>query len=296
MTPRRLRPISNEFREPQILNAKVNGIRLAYFYRAGDPVIAYPVPYGLSVAALSDIPRIASWFEEMSADCGFLMFDQRGAGRSGRPRSGYTWSVLAKDAIALLDLIDIQRVVAYGLNNAAYTALHLSVFHPSRVSALILTDTCAEWRGMTPTAKDALTSGDASQLAALLALGAIGSEAVTLSHYYERTSAAIRKRIEALLRTTDVRELLPLVNVPTLLLHNKASKFFPISAARDLDQRIATSTFFPFRDKDFISDKPIRPIHEFVAAQRIPAESDKVDTFLLQDHERTPRQRLQRQQ
>ncbi|HEX2312682.1 MAG TPA: alpha/beta fold hydrolase [Thermomonospora sp.] len=66
--------------------------------------------------------------------------DLRGHGRSSAPAGGYRPEDLAADLVALLDLLGIGRVVAFGHSMGAMVATALAVGHPSRVEALVCVD------------------------------------------------------------------------------------------------------------------------------------------------------------
>lgn len=81
------------------------------------------------------IPAIAQ-------DHRFILFDNRGAGRS-TGEAGRTIDVMATDAIRLLDHLEIDKVVVFGISMGGAIAQRLVLDYPDRVSALILALTFA---------------------------------------------------------------------------------------------------------------------------------------------------------
>ncbi|HEY1741211.1 MAG TPA: alpha/beta fold hydrolase, partial [Acidimicrobiia bacterium] len=65
------------------------------------------------------------------------LFDKRGVGLSDRPDSIEVddWT---SDALGVLDAIDVERAVVFGISCGALTALQLAACHPERVRALVL--------------------------------------------------------------------------------------------------------------------------------------------------------------
>jgi pimeloyl-ACP methyl ester carboxylesterase len=72
----------------------------------------------------------------------FVTFDNRGVGRStGRPPTSI--QQMANDAVSLLDHLEIDRAVIFGVSMGGAIAQRLAVEHPERVSGLILAVTWA---------------------------------------------------------------------------------------------------------------------------------------------------------
>jgi len=69
-----------------------------------------------------------------------LRYDARGHGRSQSTPDldGYGWDELARDQLALVDAVGIDRYVAAGASMGAATALHAAVIAPHRVLGLVL--------------------------------------------------------------------------------------------------------------------------------------------------------------
>jgi non-heme chloroperoxidase len=75
------------------------------------------------------------------ADAGFrpVTYDQRGFGRSGRPRSGYDLDVLADDLAAVVSALDLRAIILVGHCLGAQVAVRYLTRHPSReVAGVVL--------------------------------------------------------------------------------------------------------------------------------------------------------------
>ncbi len=66
--------------------------------------------------------------------------DLRGRARSGKPETGYEMADHARDVIALLDSLDLERVVLGGHSFGGYLAIYIAAHYPERVSKLVVID------------------------------------------------------------------------------------------------------------------------------------------------------------
>jgi 3-oxoadipate enol-lactonase len=73
-------------------------------------------------------------------DCQVISYDARGHGESGPAPTpaDYTYSLLAEDAVGVLDATGADRAVLVGNSMGAATAVAVALRHPSRVAALVL--------------------------------------------------------------------------------------------------------------------------------------------------------------
>jgi 3-oxoadipate enol-lactonase len=73
-----------------------------------------------------------------------LRYDSRGHGQSSVPRAEYSVEQLARDAIALLDALKLQRVHFCGLSIGGMTGMWLGVNAPERLEKLVLCNTAPQ--------------------------------------------------------------------------------------------------------------------------------------------------------
>ena len=82
--------------------------------------------------------------------------DQRGHGLSGKPVSRYTGEEMAEDVAALLDYLNIERIILVGHSMGGRVAGYFAALHPARVQALAILDKSANG----PAAKPLLPLAD----------------------------------------------------------------------------------------------------------------------------------------
>ena len=118
--------------------AVVNGARLAWREAgSGEPLVllhGFPFDSRLWEPQLRSMPP--GWRG--------IAPDLRGFGRSERGDLPLTMEQHARDVLALLDLLEIDRAVVGGLSMGGYCALAIHRIAPARVRALVLCDTRAE--------------------------------------------------------------------------------------------------------------------------------------------------------
>jgi pimeloyl-ACP methyl ester carboxylesterase len=112
--------------------APVNDIEMYYETRGeGEPLIL--LHGGGGVGANWDLV-----FKEPPSGYRLVLPDLRGHGRSTNPSTELTFRQSARDVLALLDHLGIERFKAVGLSFGAKTLLHVATQQPRRVEALVL--------------------------------------------------------------------------------------------------------------------------------------------------------------
>jgi aminoacrylate hydrolase len=111
--------------------AKLDDAEIYYKKRGGGPPVLGIMGFGLDQRFwAAQIPPI---IEHHS----FITFDNRGAGRSTGALVT-TIDEMANDAVRLLDYLEIDKTIVFGVSMGGAIAQRLVLDHPERVSALIL--------------------------------------------------------------------------------------------------------------------------------------------------------------
>jgi class 3 adenylate cyclase/pimeloyl-ACP methyl ester carboxylesterase len=282
------------------------------YVAVGDADVAYQVLgdgsldllfcYGLGshIEFNWQVPVVAEFLDRLASLFRLIIFDRRGTGASdGVPRTAVpTLEDWTEDIAAVLDATGSQRTAILATIDTGPIAILYAAMHPERVSALVLLNTFARFIeaddypiGASPEALDAFVEmvaaawGTPEFLA--LANPSADSEFLHLTSQVLRASATPRTaaaQYNNVLRN-DVREVLPLVQVPTLVLHVKEQPASPVDLGRYLAEHIDGATFveLPGGDLSFTpaNHVVVDEVVEFLTGERPVIEVERILSTVL---------------
>jgi pimeloyl-ACP methyl ester carboxylesterase len=246
-------------------------------------------------------PRVAPFFERLASFSRLIMFDRRGTGMSDPIVGPVPIEEQMNDIVAVMDAAGSdQAAVMAWLEGSAMAALFAAT-HPERTRALAL---YAPMPRMSPApgyewpippeerekAIDALvaTWGDGSRL---LGLAPPMWEDPDLRRWYSRlerlsTPPGVIPILQRIIADTDVRDVLPSVQAPTLVLHRTHDQFVDVRHARYVAAHVpgAKLVELPGRDTlmpvvggvDFLDE-----VEEFLTGTRRAPETDRILATVL---------------
>jgi pimeloyl-ACP methyl ester carboxylesterase len=216
--------------------------------------------HGLPVLLLHGFPFNRSMWSEQAAALShhyrIIAPDLRGFGQSSGDTDSLTMEELARDVAALLDALRIERAVVGGLSMGGYVTLAFYRLFPERVSALLLADTRPQSddeegkRTREETARRALSEGMepifSTMLPKLLTSGAIENETALVarvrSMVLNTSSMTAAAALRGMARRLDQRDLLPRIDVPTLIIVGAEDRLTPPSEAEQMSASIPDSS------------------------------------------------------
>ncbi len=203
-----------------------------------------------------DEPSFARFIRELSSFARVVRFDRRGIGLSDpvTPAAPPTLEQWMGDALAVLDAVSSDRAALLGMGEGGFVVTFAAATYPERVSALVLVNATPgltappfrEW-GMAAQLIDKLgesvDAGWGDDLAGIpfFAPSAVDDEryATWLSNAMRRAaSPAMAGALFDVLYYSDIREVLPAVRVPTLVLHRSGNRWLTPEHGRYLAQHI----------------------------------------------------------
>jgi pimeloyl-ACP methyl ester carboxylesterase len=225
--------------------ALANGLEIAY-RRAGEgPALVFI--HGAGADSRVWQPQLAALSDEFTV----VAWDEPGAGRSSDLPVGFGLADYASCLAELIEALELGPVHVAGLSWGGTVAQELYRHRPELVAALVLADTYAGWKGSLPAAEvRARVEGARRMLAApsdefdptLPGLFAADppAEFVPLLEEIARDVRPVSLSTQlALMATTDQRDRLPSIAVPTLLIWGEQDARSPLFVARQFEQAIA---------------------------------------------------------
>jgi DNA-binding SARP family transcriptional activator/pimeloyl-ACP methyl ester carboxylesterase len=242
------------------------GVHLAYQTYGSGPLDILVMPGFVShVERGWEHPASRTFLASLMKLGRLIVFDRRGIGLSDRVGSAPGIDVTAEDIGTVLRAVDSRRVVLFGASECGPACVKFAVDEPRRVAGLILFGALAKgcWSEDYPHALRASQYDAWSKHLIAQWGGPVGIEAFAPSLANDPQARAwwagllraasspggISAVLEAF-RDADVRDLLPQVTVPTLVLHRRDDKAVRIAAGRDIASRINGAEFVELDGSD----------------------------------------------
>lgn len=290
-------------RAPETHYAKSGDVNIAYQVVGDGPPDLVLVPGFVSHLENDwDEPRSAHFLERLASFSRLIRFDKRGTGLSDRPGGLPDLETRMDDVRAVIDAVGSERPALFGYSEGGPMCCLFAATYPDRTTALVLYGTYAKrvdpdddypwvatWEQrqayadqverdwglesdlgtMAPNADAALTAWWRARARASASPGAA------------RALILMNSRI-------DVRQVLPTIRVPTLVLHRSGDRDSRPEEGRYVADRIPGARFVELAGEDHIpwidADQIVDEVEEFLTGVRRGPEPDRVlATVLLTD-------------
>jgi class 3 adenylate cyclase len=282
---------------PETRYARAGDIHIAYQVVGDGPVdVVYVPPQLQQVEHLWTEPRVAAFFERLARFSRLVLFDRRGTGLSDPIAARTTLEDQMEDLDAVLDAVGSERPALFAQAEGSPMAMLYAATHPERVRALVLYAGMArvtaapgyEWPG-TPAEREA-------RIAEIFAHWG-GGERVALIAPSHADDAALRRwfgKLERLSASpgalrllfdiageTDVREVLPSIQAPTLLLHRRDDPAIDVRHSRYLAAHLPDARYVELPGHDNLvvvgdSERILVEVERFLTGTHTPPEADRV--------------------
>jgi class 3 adenylate cyclase len=245
--------------EPQIRYARTSdGVSIAFTVLGDGPIVVEASQVWGSLHAIqTGVLGRREWAARLvELGRGVASYDARGTGSSDRNVDDFSLTARVKDLEAVVDQLGVERFPLAAQLQGAPAAIEFTIRHPERVSHLILTNPFASGaayyasipamglaKAMREMAEDQWEFFTQSLASAVIGFRDIG-EAQALAAMFRASmspSAFVAWRDEA--EKIDITARLPMVSVPTLVIHDQSLAVSNASLARTVAAGIPDARF-----------------------------------------------------
>ena len=284
---------------PETRYARSGDLRIAYQVVGNGPFDLVFVPGFVSnIELIWEIPEWAQFFDRLAAFSRLILFDKRGTGLSDRVAGIATLEERMDDVRAVMDAVGSERAALFGVSEGGPMSLLFAATYPQRAQALVVYGSYGR--------STALASDDGFNQRIALVDRAWGNGEYTVSLFipggrsdetklramarFERQSASPSAVIAILRmnREIDVRNILPVIHVPTLVMHRADDLAQPVQNGRYLADNIPGAKFLELPGENHIPlfepeiiDRMVGEVEEFLTGSRSDAEPDRVLATVL---------------
>jgi pimeloyl-ACP methyl ester carboxylesterase len=248
-------------------------------------------------------PRLASFLSRLASFSRLITFDKRGTGMSDRvsPDELPTLEERMEDVVAVLDAAGSERAALLSHSEGGTLAVLFAATHPERTIALVTSGIFAKrvWSPDYPWApkpEDRAqeiedleghwgTEADAEHLAPSAARNPVFRD--RLATYFRRSASP--GAAAALIRMNtqiDVRDVLPTIQVPTLILHRTGDLDASVEEGRWIAQRVPGARFVELPGDDHLpwagdQDRLLDEVQRFLTGRLPTAAPNRVLATVL---------------
>ncbi|MFO1163199.1 MAG: adenylate/guanylate cyclase domain-containing protein [Reyranellaceae bacterium] len=279
---------------PETRYAKSGDVSIAYQVSGNGPFDLIFVPGFVSnLDVYWERPGYSDLFAHLGRFSRLIRFDKRGTGLSDRISGIPNLEQRMDDVRAVMDAAGSGRAALFGISEGAPMSLLFAATYPERTRAVVVYGSYALHRSHTD--KELLRHdlerveslwGTGQYLARMMFPSKVADEAlVRQAAQWERQSAS-PSAVAAVLRMNseiDIRDILPAVRTPTLVLHRIGDPRVPYEAGRFVAEKVpgARLVTLPGSDHGFINDPQMvqrvgDETEEFLTGSRQDFEADRV--------------------
>ena len=291
---------------PETRYARSGEIGIAYqVYGEGELDLVLAFPFLSHLDLMWESPAMSHFLRRLGSFARVLVFDRRGVGLSDPVAGAPTLEERMDDVRAVMDAAGCERAALLGMSEGATMCLLFAATYPERTSALVLwgamaRSTAAPDYPWAPE-KEAVEESQAELVGPMWGQGATidvfspslaaDPRAREFQARFERQAASPMRvqQLNQMFLNTDVRDALPLVQAPTLILHRRQDRAVNYRAARWLAEQIDGSRYAELEGEDHFpwvgdSDAALEAIEEFLTGVRpVQATQRVLATVLFTD-------------
>lgn len=288
---------------PQTRYAKApDGTSIAYQVVGDGPVdLVYATGIWSNVELMWEHPLWAHFLKRLVKFSRLILFDMRGVGLSDRGPEPPVLELQRDDVGAVMDAAGSQEAIVLGGARAASMAMLFAATHPERTKALVLYAPVAKTvstpdfpHGKTPEEQAYFFGRFVREVGTGKNLELQGPSVIRDEPFvewwarFERlvASPSAYEELGRIFTDMDIREVLPAIHVPTLVIHRDGDRIVLERQARYVAGQIADATYVELPGEDHLpfigdADAILDEVERFVTGRRPSPEIDTVLATVL---------------
>jgi len=290
---------------PQTQYVERDGISIAYQVAGDGPIDILISPGFVTHLDLQWAdPGISRFLSRLASFARLIIYDKPGTGLSDPIPQLPTLEERVADIEAVLDAAGSERAVLLGISEGGPTSILLAAMRPERITSLILYGSfaCTPWAAPGDFSAEQFERvdrirgqvqeliehwGDGGRLMEVFGPSATMNESQKRSFGIFARAAGSPRMARALIEVIeqiDIRDVLPSVRVPTLVLHVKDDRVIPYEGGQGLADGIPGARMVTFQGIDhayWLVDGLVDEIERFVTGAVSRAEPNRVLTSVL---------------
>jgi pimeloyl-ACP methyl ester carboxylesterase len=289
---------------PETRYAQSGDVHIAYqVVGDGTPDLVLVPEFWHSIEAQWEEPALASFLRRLSSLGRLIVFDQRGTGVSDPlpPDEAPSLEQWLDDISTVMGEAGSQQAVLVGMGGGGSLSMLFAATHPERTAGLVLVNSFPrlsqagdyEW-GRAPAVEEEVlhvmrTGWGRGVLLDVVAPSKVGDE--QFRQWWARyqrlgSSPGTIVRVRRMLDEFDIRDALPSIRSPTLVLHRSGNTFVRVEHGRYLAQHIAGARYVEIAGSDYFpflgnSELFLDEIERFVRSLSRAPEGDRVLATVL---------------
>ncbi len=271
--------------EPETRYAKSDSVNIAYQVTGEGPPVVLVSGFVSHLELDWDEPRSAYFLERLSSFSTLVRFDKRGTGLSDRPGGLPDLETRMDDVRAVLDAEGIERAALFGYSEGGPMCVLFAATYPERTTAVVVYGSYAKRQDPDDDYPWAATREERAAYATEVERtwgeeGDLGKLAPHADEAFARwwgargraaASPGAARDLILVNSSIDVRDVLPAVRVPALVLHRTGDLDSQAAEGRYIAERIPGGRFVELAGDDHLpwidSDQILDEVEEFLTGR-----------------------------
>jgi pimeloyl-ACP methyl ester carboxylesterase len=245
---------------PETRYALSGDVHIAYQVIGDGPFDLVFVPgYVTHMELQWRLPGFGDFLADLGSFCRLIRFDKRGTGMSDPVSGAPNLETRMDDVRAVMDAVGSHRAAFYGLSEGAAMSILFAATYPERTGALVVRSCTPRtlWAPDFPWGRrESAYQREVDQALRVYAPRAEAREAVRalgmqdedeveafIDFIRSGASPGMLAALYRMNREIDIRDVLPTVRVPSLVLHGSEDRIVPVEVAEYTARRLASSRF-----------------------------------------------------